>query len=298
VSAVMNDERPFMSVKQVAEYLQLNEKKIYTLVHEGAIPATKITGKWMFPRELVDRWMLDSAHGGLLSDRLVIAGSDDPLLYRLVITLAQEMGARTLITYTPTGTRMGLELLQSGRADLCGLHWGPDNESHTRHPALLRQYDGHRRWILIHAFRREQGIMLRDEQLAAADPAVLFQRDLRWALRQSGAGAQRYFLEVLCQHGLNADQLNSTLTACSERDAAAAVTMGLADAAPGARAAAREHGLAFVPLGWESFDLAMPKEMWFRHLVQQLLQRLKSGDSLALAEQLGGYDLSHTGELR
>ena len=30
----------------------------------------------MFPRELIDRWMLDSAHGGLLTDRLVIAGSD------------------------------------------------------------------------------------------------------------------------------------------------------------------------------------------------------------------------------
>ena len=56
----------YMSVKQVASYLQLNEKKIYALVSEGLIPATKITGKWMFPRELVDRWMMDSSHGGLL----------------------------------------------------------------------------------------------------------------------------------------------------------------------------------------------------------------------------------------
>ncbi|MCB1874115.1 MAG: helix-turn-helix domain-containing protein, partial [Gammaproteobacteria bacterium] len=48
----------FMSVHQVAEYLHLNEKKIYALVSEGGIPATKVTGKWMFPRELVDRWVL------------------------------------------------------------------------------------------------------------------------------------------------------------------------------------------------------------------------------------------------
>ncbi len=75
----------FMSVKQVAEYLHLNEKKIYALVNGGKIPATKVTGKWMFPRELVDRWMLDSAHGGLMTDRLIIAGSDDPLLYRIVL---------------------------------------------------------------------------------------------------------------------------------------------------------------------------------------------------------------------
>ena len=68
----------FMNVKQVAEYLHLNEKKIYALVNEGQIPATKITGKWMFPRELIDRWMLDSTHGGLLTDRLILGGSDDP----------------------------------------------------------------------------------------------------------------------------------------------------------------------------------------------------------------------------
>ena len=69
-----------MTVRQVAEYLQLNEKKIYALATEEKIPATKVTGKWMFPRELIDRWMLESAHGGVFTDQLVIAGSEDPLL--------------------------------------------------------------------------------------------------------------------------------------------------------------------------------------------------------------------------
>ena len=45
-------ELPFLSVKQTASYLQLNEKKIYELANQGTIPATKVTGKWMFPREL------------------------------------------------------------------------------------------------------------------------------------------------------------------------------------------------------------------------------------------------------
>jgi excisionase family DNA binding protein len=287
-----------MSVRQVAEYLQLNEKKIYALVHDGAIPATKVTGKWMFPRELVDRWMLNSAHGGLLSDRLLIAGSDDPLLYRLVLAFAQESGARALISYTPTGTRLGLELLQSGRVDLCGLHWGPHEESRTRHPAMLRQYSSHRQWILIRAFRREQGILLRQGALAkAGDLASLFHSGIRWALRQNGSGAQRYFLEVLSHHGLNADDLACSVTALSERDAATAVAMGQADAAPGARAAARECGLEFLPLGWESFDLAMPRDIWFRRLLQNLLQRLRSGNILAMAKQLGGYDLEASGKL-
>ena len=52
----------FMSVKQAAAYLQVNEKKIYALVREGKIPATKLTGKWLFPRDLVDQWLLESSH--------------------------------------------------------------------------------------------------------------------------------------------------------------------------------------------------------------------------------------------
>jgi len=44
----------FMTVWQIAKYLQLKEK-IYALATEERIPAAKVTGKWMFPRELIDR---------------------------------------------------------------------------------------------------------------------------------------------------------------------------------------------------------------------------------------------------
>ena len=163
MSAVIRRAAPLPGRPQVAEYLNLNEKKVYALVSEGRIPGTKVTGKWMFPRDLIDRWMLESSHGGLLADRLVMAGSDDPLLHRVVQNLARDTGARALVSYTPTGTRLGLDLLQAHRADACPLHWGPSEESHLRHPALLSQYAGHRRWVLIRAFRREQGVMLRPD---------------------------------------------------------------------------------------------------------------------------------------
>ncbi|MDH3916154.1 MAG: helix-turn-helix domain-containing protein, partial [Chromatiales bacterium] len=78
----------FMTVKQAARYLQVNEKKVYALVGEGKIPASKVTGKWLFPRDLIDQWILESSHGGLLTDRMLIAGSDDPLLYRAIMQVA------------------------------------------------------------------------------------------------------------------------------------------------------------------------------------------------------------------
>jgi len=288
----------FMSVKQVAEYLHLNEKKVYSLVSEGGIPATKVTGKWMFPRELVDRWMLDSTHGGLLTDRLVIAGSDDPLLYRLVLELAGDLEDHALLSYTPTGTRQGLELLQSRRIDACIWHWGPGDESATRHPALLRQYSRHREWVLIRAFRREQGLMVSPPVLKQGhDLSALTDRRFRWALRQKGAGSQRFLMEILSRQGSNTTSLNSPLTVQSEREGAAAINMDLADVAPGSRATASEYDLGFVSFGWASFDLALPRAIWFRRLFQELSRRLCSPAIQEQADILGGYDLSGAGQL-
>jgi len=289
---------PFLSVKQVAIYLQLNEKKIYELANNGTIPATKVTGKWMFPRELINRWMLDSSHSGLLADRLIIAGSDDPLLYRIVSSFAAEIGSKALINYSPTGTRLGLELLQSHRVDVCGIHWGPDNESRTRHPALLKHYTQHKDWVLIRAFKREQGLIVSPPLLQYAnEPSAFFDDQFRWVRRQTGAGAQRFLQDVLAAYGKTIENLNSETLALSEREAAAAIAMDLADIAPGARAAATEFGQGFISLGWEAFDFAIPRNIWFRHLFQDLIKSLKALPAQQMAEDLTGYDFSGVGEL-
>lgn len=296
--AVVEELPRFLDVRQVAQYLNLNEKKVYTLASEGRIPGTKVTGKWMFPRDLVDRWMLESSHGGLLADRLMMAGGDDPLLHRVVRNLGRDTGARALVSYTPTGTRPGLELLQARRADACPLHWGPIEESHLRHPALLGQYGGHHRWVLIRGFRREQGLMLHPDLAAEGDdPRGLLRRPLRWAMRQEGAGARRYFEEILSRHRVDVRSLNVDVNALSERDAASAISLGLADAAPGCRASAAEHGLGFVGTGWEAFDLALERGIYFRKLFQDLIARLRDPETGRLAGLLGGYDLAEAGRL-
>ena len=298
MTAVLHDNSgSFMSVRQVAAYLQVNEKKIYSLVSEGSIPATKVTGKWMFPRELIDRWMTDSSHGGLLADRLVIAGSDDPLVYRVVTAFAQDVDAHAQVSFTPTGTRLGLELLQASRVDVAALHWGPLDESRNRHPALLRQHLHHRNWVLIRAFGREQGLML-SPRIAerTTDLEAVMRGNFRWVHRQSGAGAQRFLMEVRKNlPGLGLPE--PVTTALSEREAATAIVLGQADVAPGARSAAAESGLGFLPLGNEAFDLALPRSIWFRRLFQQFLKRLESGECRQVADLLGGYDFSESGSI-
>ena len=86
----MRDEvmSELMNTREVAAYLGINEKKVYFLAKAGKIPCTRVTGKWTFPRKLIDRWIEESATGlvgtqrGKTEERnfLLAAGSDDPSL--------------------------------------------------------------------------------------------------------------------------------------------------------------------------------------------------------------------------
>ena len=40
----------FLTTKEVAEHLGIHEKQVYALVKAGKIPASRVTGKWLFPR--------------------------------------------------------------------------------------------------------------------------------------------------------------------------------------------------------------------------------------------------------
>ena len=50
----------WMTVKEVAEYLQVSPDVIYRLAQAGKIPASKVGAQWRFKREKVDAWMEQS----------------------------------------------------------------------------------------------------------------------------------------------------------------------------------------------------------------------------------------------
>jgi PTS system nitrogen regulatory IIA component len=48
-----------LTVKEMAQFLKMNERTVLKMAQAGAIPAAKIGGQWRFKRELVDRWLDD-----------------------------------------------------------------------------------------------------------------------------------------------------------------------------------------------------------------------------------------------
>jgi excisionase family DNA binding protein len=286
----------YLTAREAAPYLRLNEKTLYALVQDGAVPATKVTGKWLFPKALLDDWLLASAHGGALADRLLIAGSDDPLLAHACARLAAEQGDEALVALSPTGTELGLRLLARRRVNTVGIHWGHAETSVAAHAELVRRFPAHAEWTVVRLGLREQGVIVAAD-CAAAGLTDLATPDHRWAARQAGAGSQHFFGLMLAEQGIAPQSVRVVETAYSERQAASLVALGAVDCAPGVRAAASEFGLGFLPLAWEAYDLVLPRDAYFRTLFQALLAMLASASVRAAATRLGGYDLASLGRL-
>ena len=289
-------QSPCLTAREAAAFLHLNEKKLYALANSREIPAARVGGKWLFPRAMLEEWLLEQAHGGALTDRLLITGSDDPLLSATVAALAPALGSDAFIAYSPTGTLAGLELLARRRASVCALHWGGVEHSAQQHATLLRRFAPHRQWALVRLALREQGVILR-RGLALDGIGTLAAFDYRWAMRQTGAGSAHFLESALASRGFSVADCSAVATAHTEREAAALVAREDADCAPGTRGAAAEFGLGFLPLGWEAFDLALPREVVFRHLFQNLLSAFGGPAARALAGRLGGYDLTPLGQV-
>lgn len=46
-----------LTIREVAEYLKLNEKTTYRLAAEGKIPGFKVGGAWRFRESEIQRWI-------------------------------------------------------------------------------------------------------------------------------------------------------------------------------------------------------------------------------------------------
>ncbi|MEM7259976.1 MAG: helix-turn-helix domain-containing protein, partial [Pseudomonadota bacterium] len=71
----------YLTTREVAALLRLKERKVYDLASEQAIPCTRATGKLLFSRTEVMRWLQQHSSGvtGQSATRC-FSGSHDPLL--------------------------------------------------------------------------------------------------------------------------------------------------------------------------------------------------------------------------
>ena len=286
--------RPLMTTREVADYLRLKERKIYELVRTGAIPCTRVTGKWLFPRALIDRWLLEHGEGAARDMRTepapVVAGSHDPLLGWAV----QASGCGLALLFG--GSLDGVARFARDEAMVAGLHV-PDTDGGEDNVAAVRDADPGREPVLIEWARRQQGLMLApDNPLGIEGLADVAARGARLIDRQPGAGSHLLLDRLLQRAGVARDDLSVVEEpAVNDTDVAREVHAGHADAGLGIEAAAREAGLAFLPLAQERFDLLVGRRDYFEPPFQALLGITRTRRFAERARTLGGYDLAGSG---
>jgi putative molybdopterin biosynthesis protein len=283
------------NTQEVADYLRLKERTIYELVRTRQIPCSRVTGKLLFPRHLIDLWVtrqLDFAGPELSRAPAVVAGSHDPLLEWAVRMSGSDLALLT------GGSADGLQRLAAGKAMLAGLHI-LDQASGEYNVAAVRSGRDLADLVLIEWAMREQGMVVAEgNPHGIAAPADLAKPGVRLVRRQEGASSQTLLRHILEAANIRLERVTVMVPpAVTESEVAAAILDGKADAGIAVRAVAHHCRLDFVPLRWERFDLAVRRRDYFEPPVQKLLSFARSAEFTEKAAVLGGYDIARTGSV-
>lgn len=297
---------PMMSTKEVAQYLDVHEKQVYALVKAGKIPATRVTGKWIFLKNLIDEWLESDARATLRKDRataarpestLLAAGSNDPLL-DLLQSIYQQENPDCRLFLTPTGSVEGLRALNLGRADVA---W-----SHLLHPETgeynlpyFPEYLPRIKPVAVNLFLRDLGLVT-----APGNPrgirgiGDLAREGVRFVNRQRGSGTRLLLDHHLARLAVDAGAVGGyDREVLTHQEVGSAVQRGDADAGLATRATANILGLPFIPVTRERFDMVLDQSTFFRPAVQRLVQTIRSARFQESAREQGNYDLSRSGSI-
>ena len=51
-----------ITVKEVADYLKVNERTVYRMATAGTIPAFKVGGSWRFKQSAIEEWIKEQSN--------------------------------------------------------------------------------------------------------------------------------------------------------------------------------------------------------------------------------------------
>ena len=293
-----------LSTREVAQFLNINEKMVYALIAEKGLPATKVTGKWLFPLHLVEQWLENEtinypkttdplpAYEGLL----IIGGSNDILLDKM-ISLFNRLHPDHVAVFGNLGSLGGIRALRRNLCHIATSHLLQQNNQEYNlgfAKEELGQLPG-----VINFCKREQGLLLAKGNPRGIEGVEdLAGPDLKIVNRPLGTGTRLLFDRELKRAGIEGDKIEGYHRALQRHlDVGLEVLSGRADIGPAIRAVAGLLDLDFIPLRWERFDFLILKDRFFEKGVQLFMNFLHEGAFREQAEDLAGYDLSLCGKM-
>jgi excisionase family DNA binding protein len=288
-------ERELWRVREAAQYLGLNEKVVYRLIRERGLPATKVTGKWLFSKTLIDGWLeehLESRKGKMGSGEFtLLACSDDPLL---ALTVAKSSGRveEYAIFTANVGSSIALEMLVRHQVGAAGAHLiEPESDTYNL-PYLESILD---EVVIITFVERTQGIVTpRGNPGSITSLRDIADREMTLLTRQPGSGTHKLLQGLLSREGISLIRLEN---AANHFEIGRRICSGEAQAGFSIEAVARVFGLNFIPVKKERYDLILLKEQLRYQSVKRLISFIGTSEFETLSRQFGGYDCKLSGKL-
>ena len=297
--------KEMLSTKEVAEYLSINEKQVYRLIKERKIPATRITGKWLFPKGLIDEWVMNSARESVSvqskrtapENQVVIAGSND-LALELLIQNTNVQHPQYTVSISNLGSLAGLIALQNGSCHIAASHL-LDLETGEYNSTFIKKHFPELKVVILNLAHREQGLIVKKgNPLGIKTLNDLVNKKASFVNRQEGSGTRVLLDFRLKENGTDAAAIQGyDRTAHTHMEVALEIFSGSADVGVGIFAAARMLGLDFIPLATERFDLIISSESYNSGGVKALREVLSSEEFKSNITRMGGYETRETGKI-
>jgi len=231
-----------------------------------------------------------------IANTVMMVGSHDLTLDLLANLLGRYYPPIFLSSHS-VGSLGGILAIKKGNCHMAGSHL-LDPETGEYNFPYIHTYLNRIEVIVIHLVFREQGLMIqRDNPKKIKGLGDLLRKDITFINRQKGSGTR-----ILLDHTLKTLSLDSNQIRGYEREefthmaVASAVASGIADAGLGILPAAKAMNLDFIPIAKERYDLIIPTVYFEDAKVERVIETVRSEEFKRIVSQLGGYDVSRTGE--
>jgi molybdate-binding protein/DNA-binding XRE family transcriptional regulator len=227
--------------------------------------------------------------------RNVLVAGCDPALGLLA---ARTSGRDFRLAWVDAPSETALAHLRGGRAHVAGAHL-LDEESGEYNVPFVRELFRGRAMVVVTLASWELGFAVaRGNPLRIRRAADLARRSVRLVNRAPGAGARKLLDRLLQAEGVPARSIPGYgRIASGHLEAAQTVRGSGADVAVVPRAVALAHGLGFVPLSRERFDLVLPRESLSDERIARALAVLASRSFRRELSALSGFDVARCGRI-
>ncbi len=295
-----------MNTKEVARYLGIHEKQVYALIKAKRIPATRVTGKWIFPKSLIDEWIVFNAKSGMVEARqkgkriegaLLAAGSNDPIL-DILLGFVRKTHPEFYIFSANVGSTEGMKALNQGLTDIAWSHL-LDTRSGEYNIPFLSSYLSNKKAVVINLFQRDLGFLTAPRNpLSIRGFEDLRKKGLRFINRQKGSGTRVLLDHRLRELGIRTDKIQGYETEVyTHFEVGLSILSKEADTGIATGATAKLLGLHFIPITQESFDMLLDQSSFFGKGIQAFIAILKSPEFRNRLERLGSYRFENSGKI-